>query len=122
WGSALDHLLSYRLADLAHDAVDAFSRQPRQRGVCAHAAGIRAFIIVVGTLVSWAGSSGTTVSPSTRQNSETSGPSKKDSSSTGLPAACTRWMCWRASARSAVTTTPLPAASPSSLTTYMGPK
>ena len=36
-------------------------------------------------LKSCAGSSGTTVSPSTTQNSDTSGPSRNDSSSTGWP-------------------------------------
>ena len=36
-------------------------------------------------LKSCAGSSGTTVSPSTTQNSDTSGPSRNDSSSTGCP-------------------------------------
>ena len=37
-------------------------------------------------LKSWAATSGTTVSPSTTQNSDTSGPSRNDSSSTGCPA------------------------------------
>ena len=63
-----------------------------------------------------------TVSPSTRQKSEISGPSRKDSSSTGLPAARTASTCARAAARSGVTTTPLPPARPSSLTTNCGPK
>src|ERR1700755_2399699 len=69
-------------------------------------------------LKSCAGSSGTTVSPSTTQNSETSGPSRKDSSSTGCPASSRLAACARAASRSDVTTTPLPAARPSSLTTH----
>ena len=68
-------------------------------------------------LKSCAGSSGTTVSPSTTQNSDTSGPSRNDSSSTGCPASSRAAACARAASRSAVTTTPLPAARPSSLTT-----
>ena len=71
-------------------------------------------------LKSCAGSSGTTVSPSTTQNSDTSGPSRNDSSSTGWPASSRLAACARAASRSAVTTTPLPAASPSSLTTHAG--
>ena len=68
-------------------------------------------------LKSCAGSSGTTVSPSTTQNSDTSGPSRNDSSSTGCPPSSRFGGMVRATSRSAVTTTPLPAASPSSLTT-----
>ena len=71
-------------------------------------------------LKSCAGSSGTTVSPSTMLNSDTSGPSRNDSSSTGWPASSRLAACARAASRSAVTTTPLPAASPSSLTTHAG--
>src|ERR1700760_326443 len=69
-------------------------------------------------LKSCAGSSGTTVSPSTTQNSETSGPSRNDSSSTGWPASSSPAACARAASLSFVTTTPLPAARPSSLTTH----
>ena len=64
-------------------------------------------------LKSWAGSSGTAVAPSVTANSETSGPSRY-SSITTVPHARA---CARAAARSAVTSTPLPAASASSLTT-----
>ena len=69
-------------------------------------------------LKSCAGSSGTTVSPSTMHNIDTSGPSRNDSSSTGWPASSNAAAWARAASRSAVTTTPLPAASPSSLTTH----
>ena len=69
-------------------------------------------------LKSCAGSSGTTVSPSTMLNNDTSGPSRNDSSSTGWPASSRLAACALAASRSAVTTTPLPAASPSSLTTH----
>ena len=61
-------------------------------------------------LKSCAGSSGTTVLPSTTQNSDTSGPSRKDSSSTGCPSSSSPAAWARAASRSAVTTTPLPAA------------
>src|ERR1700689_1315353 len=71
-------------------------------------------------LKSCAASNGTTVSPSTTQNSDTSGPSRKDSSSTGCPSSSSPAACARAESRSAVTTTPLPAARPSSLTTQDG--
>ena len=64
-------------------------------------------------LKSCAGSSGTTVVPSVIANSETSGPSRYSSITTRA-----QWLaCSSATARSVVTTTPLPAASPSSLTT-----
>ena len=59
-----------------------------------------------------------TVAPSLIPKSETSGPSRNSSITTRAHAAA--WAS--ASARSIVTTTPLPAASPSSLTTYGGPK
>ncbi len=50
-------------------------------------------------------------------NSETSGPSRNSSITTR-----SHWAAWAAAAsRSSVTTTPLPAARPSSLTTYGGP-
>ena len=52
-------------------------------------------------LKSWAGSNGTTVSPSTTQNSDTSGPSRNDSSSTGCPASSRLAACARAASRSA---------------------
>ncbi len=51
------------------------------------------------------------------QNSETSGPSRYSSTTTRPHCAA----CAAAAARSSVTTTPLPAASPSSLTTYGAP-
>ena len=73
-------------------------------------------------LWSCAGCNGTTVSPSTRQNKLTSGPSRNDSNSTGLPPDRTSFAWAMAAARSCVTTTPLPAARPSSLTTQFGPK
>ncbi len=72
-------------------------------------------------LKSCAGSSGTTVRPSTRQNSDASGPSRNDSSTTGCPPSSSISACLRARSTSVVTTTPLPAASPSSLTTQVGP-
>ncbi len=64
-------------------------------------------------LKSWAGWSGRTVVPSVIANSETSGPSRYSSITTLSQASA--WAS--ASARSEVTTTPLPAARPSSLTT-----
>ena len=67
-------------------------------------------------LKSWAATSGTTAEPSVRQNSETSGPSRYSSITTRPHA--TAWAS--AAARSEVTTTPLPAARPSSFTTYGG--
>ncbi len=69
-------------------------------------------------LKSWAGWRGTTVSPSVTAKSDTSGPSRYSSTTTRSHAAA--WA--RAASRSSVTTTPLPAASPSSLTTYGAPK
>ena len=68
-------------------------------------------------LKSWAGSSGTAVTPSVTANSDTSGPSR-NSSITTVPQAPA---CARAASRSVVTSTPLPAARASSLTTYGGP-
>ena len=68
-------------------------------------------------LKSCAGSIGTTVVPSLRANNETSGPSRYSSTITSPHVAA----CSRAAARSDVTMTPLPAARPSSLTTYGGP-
>src|SRR3954447_523670 len=72
-------------------------------------------------LKSCAGTSGSTVVPSVTANSETSGPSRYSSTSTAPPASSTRWPWATAAARSSVTSTPLPAASPSSLTTYGAP-
>src|SRR5690625_4951243 len=73
-------------------------------------------------LKSWAGSSGTTVTPSVIQNSETSGPSKNSSTTILPPGLARHSAAWAsASSRSEVTTTPLPAASPSSLTTCGAP-
>ncbi len=69
-------------------------------------------------LKSCAGCSGTTVVPSVIANSETSGPSRYSSMTTRSQEAA--WAS--AASRSEVTTTPLPAASPSSLTTYGAPK
>src|SRR5579875_1775049 len=71
-------------------------------------------------LKSCAASSGTTVVPSTTQNNDTSGPSRKDSNSTGCPVSSRLAACARATSRSGVTTTPLPAASRSSFTTHAG--
>ncbi len=68
-------------------------------------------------LKSCAGCSGRTVSPSVMANSETSGPSRYSSITTRSHAAAWSIAAWRSS----VTTTPLPAASASSLTTYGGP-
>ena len=54
-GAAARHLLGHRGADLVHDALHAVLRQPRQRGVGAHATGIGALVVVIGALVvlSW---------------------------------------------------------------------
>src|SRR5579875_2093749 len=68
-------------------------------------------------LKSRAGSSGTAAAPSVTANSDTSGPSR-NSSITAVPH---HRACALAASMSAVTTTPLPAASPSCLTTYGGP-
>ena len=68
-------------------------------------------------LKSWAGSNGTAACPSVTTNSDTSGPSRNSSTTTVSQASA--WAsAW---SRSVVTTTPLPAASPSSFTTYGGP-
>ena len=66
---------------------------------------------------SWAGDSGSTVVPSVTANSDTSGPSRYSSTTTRAQVAA----CASAASRSVVTTTPLPAASPSSFTTYGDP-
>ena len=69
-------------------------------------------------LKSCAGCIGITVVPSLIPKSETSGPSKNSSMTTcGACSACSI-----AKSRSSVTTTPLPAAKPSCLTTYGAPK
>ena len=70
-------------------------------------------------LKSCAGTSGTTVVPSVTQKQRDLGAVEVllDDDPAQHAAACAR-----ATSRSAVTTTPLPAASPSSLTTYGGPK
>ncbi len=73
-------------------------------------------------LKSWAGTRGTARSPSHTQNRETSGPSRKSSMTTvppGRERQCSAWA--RAAFRSSVTTTPLPAARASSLTTWGAP-
>src|SRR6476620_514151 len=73
-------------------------------------------------LKSCAGARATTVSPSLMQKTETSGPSR-NSSTTSRPSGLSRQVraCSRATSRETVTTTPLPAASPSSLTTCGAP-
>jgi hypothetical protein len=54
------------------------------------------------------------------QNREISGPSRNSSTTTAPPSLSRQARaCSRAAARSSVTTTPLPAASPSSLTTWV---
>ena len=68
-------------------------------------------------LKSWAGWRAYAVVPSHTANIETSGPSRNSSMTTRSQDAA--WA--RASARSVVTTTPLPAASASSLTTWGAP-
>ena len=68
-------------------------------------------------LKSWAGWSGRTVVPSVSAKSETSGPSRYSSTTTRSHDAA--WAT--AASRSSVTTTPLPAARPSSFTTYGAP-
>src|SRR5829696_6071728 len=72
-------------------------------------------------LWSCAGTRGSTVVPSVTANSDTSGPSRYSSTSTAPPASSTRWPWATAAARSPVTRTPLPAARPSSFTTYGAP-
>src|SRR6476469_2130879 len=73
-------------------------------------------------LKSCAGASATTVSPSLMQKTDTSGPSR-NSSTTSRPSGLARQAraCSTATSRESVTTTPLPAASPSSLTTGGAP-
>src|SRR6476646_220514 len=73
-------------------------------------------------LKSCAGASATTVSPSLMQKIDTSGPSR-NSSTTSRPSGLARQAraCSTATSRESVTTTPLPAASPSSLTTCGAP-
>src|SRR6478736_3194276 len=73
-------------------------------------------------LKSWAGASATTVSPSLMQKTDTSGPSR-NSSTTSRPSGLARQAraCSTATSRESVTTTPLPAARPSSLTTCGAP-
>ncbi len=68
-------------------------------------------------LKSCAGSSGTAASPSVTTKSETSGPARYSSTTTRPHS----WACPSAAALSSVTTTPLPAARPSFLTTNGGP-
>src|SRR3954447_14400194 len=72
-------------------------------------------------LWSCAGSNGRTVVPSERANSDTSGPSRYSSISTEWPPSSTARPWARAASRSVLAATPLPAASPSSLTTYGAP-
>ena len=74
-------------------------------------------------LKSWAGVSGITVVPSLTPKRLTSGPSKNSSMTTAPPSrpSIHAIACATASAKSSVTTTPLPAANPSSLTTYGAP-
>ncbi len=69
-------------------------------------------------LKSCAGSSGTADCPSVTTKSDTSGPARYSSITTRPHSAA----CRSAAARSSVTTTPLPAARPSFLTTYGAPK
>ena len=68
-------------------------------------------------LKSCAASSGTAVRPSATANSDTSGPSRYSSMTTRRQDAA----CASATEKSSVTTTPFPAASASSLTTYGAP-
>ena len=72
-------------------------------------------------LKSWAGLSGRTRSPSLRKNSDTSGPARNSSISTGpVGRYVAAWA--RAASRSSVTMTPFPAARPSAFTTWGAPK
>ena len=74
-------------------------------------------------LKSWAGGRARTVVPSVTQKTEASGPSRYSSTTTRPPGLARQAAAWvRASSRSFVTTTPLPAASPSSLTTCGEPR
>ena len=117
--AAAGHLVDGRLQHRGQHLVDQAGRRPRQRRVGAHAAGVRARRRRRRPrLKSWAGSSGTTVVPSVIANSDTSGPSRN--SSIDRPARTAGARARAAASRSSVTTTPLPAASPSSLTTYGG--
>ena len=69
-------------------------------------------------LKSCAGARARTVSPSVTQKTETSGPSRYSSTTTRPPSLARQARAWASAAsRSSVTMTPLPAASPSSLTT-----
>ena len=73
-------------------------------------------------LKSCAGTRGTAVDPSVIANRETSGPSRYSSTTTALSGRARHAAAWAiAAARSSVTTTPLPAARPSSLTTNGAP-
>ena len=72
-------------------------------------------------LKSCAGESARTVSPSLMKNSETSGPERNSSIRTE-PDGRYVSACASAAARSPVTITPLPAASPSAFTTCGAPK
>src|SRR5438270_11614293 len=72
-------------------------------------------------LKSCAGCNGTTTLPSVRQKRDTSGPSRNSSTTTLRKPPLGPSACASASLRSSVTTTPLPAASSSCLTTYGGP-
>ena len=75
-------------------------------------------------LKSCASSSGTTVPPSQMQKRLASGPSRNSSTTTAASPPFARQVraCSRAASRSSVTTTPLPAARPSSLMTKGDPK
>src|SRR4051794_11932094 len=72
-------------------------------------------------LASCAGTRGSTVVPSVIANRDTSGPSRYSSTSTAPPPSSTFRPCATAASRSSVTSTPFPAARPSSLTTYGAP-
>ena len=74
-------------------------------------------------LKSWAGGRASTVVPSVTQKTEASGPSRYSSMTTRPPGLARQAAAWAlASSRSSVTTTPLPAARPSSLTTWGEPR
>ena len=91
-------------------------RRPGQRGVRAHAAGVRTGVAVADALEVLCGKQREDVTPSVTQKSDTSGPSRYSSMTTRG----TR-PHGPGGVGSSVTTTPLPAARPSSLTTYGGP-
>ena len=116
--AAPGHLVDRRLQHVGEHLVDQAGRRPRQRRVGAHAAGVRARVAVADPLEVLRRHQ--RHAPSCRRRARTATPPGRRGTPRRRPAR--RWP--RAPAprpRSVVTTTPLPAASPSSFTTYGGP-